>query len=572
MARSWLMLQGPLRASIILPFATFILGALVILMTLVEGQRQGLDYHYSKVVDGEQSAITIAISDLVYGLNAGYLGYSSVKHKLVEAWPPGEDKARNEVRLDHEAIKARQNAAIQAAATMEAPKRAYLSDRSLMTMVYDDIGYVDFVKLSFRLFGMKMEAMHYTYFVLLSISAVIFLVTFRADVLAQTFLLATLFAYYIEIHFGFFNLTPTSNGMRHGSTLGLLPMWYLAFLVFRRQPVKLSLRRLSSLGISLPWTDWKSLVLLASTIVQLAILLLAIKMRGSAIFMIYFVVALAVVLAIAPLWKQRLRTWPVATLARRAAQWPVVMLLGGLFANSQMVNASLHPIYFTDDVIPHHGLWHSAILGFSYSPELVPKRAAEAFRTNFDAAGYYIVEDYLGRIRFMEKPADPNQLIPSYISPWTNTVKFRLHDNIARRAFFDIAASHPWEMVVLYFYKKPIALVRETFVQMAISPPDLLWLALIALGGMVSACFWWLWGAREMSLLEPLMLAVAPMPFAALPSMWAYSYITSMADYYLLLWLLGQIAVSALIVFAARQIRGWYGQKEREGPVQQRSR
>jgi hypothetical protein len=558
------MAQGSLRASIILPFATFILGALVILMTLVEGQRQGLDYHYWKVIDGEHSAIAIALSDLVYGLNAGYVGYSSVKQKLVEAWPPGDSRARNEVRLDHEAIKARQNAAIQAAATIEVPKRAYLSNGSLMTMVYDDIGYVDLVKLSFRLFGMKMEAMHYTYFVLLSISAVIFLAAFRADVLAQTFLLATLFAFYIEIQFGFFNDgMPTVTGLRHGSTLGLIPMWYLAFLVVRRRPINLSLRRFSSLGVSLPWTDWRSLVLLASTVVQLSILFLAIKMRGSAIFAVYFIVALAVVLATASFWTQRLRTWPMATLARRAAQWPVVMLLGGLFANSQMVNASLHPIYFTDDVIPYHGLWHSAIVGLVYSPHVLPKRTAEAFRAGAtDLGGYYAVEDYLDSIHFIERSTDPKQFAPSYISPWTNTVKMRLDDNMARRTFLEIAANHPWEMVVLYFYKKPLAVVRETIHQMAASPPDLLWLVLIALGGVVSACFWWLWGARDMSLLEPLMLAVAPIPFAILPNIWAYSYLAVMADYFLLLWLLAQIGASALIVLSVGRIRRWRRSEE----------
>jgi hypothetical protein len=171
----------------------------------------------------------------------------------------------------------------------------------------------------------------------------------------------------------------------------------------------------------------------------------------------------------------------------------------------------------------------------------------------------------------MERPADPNQLNPSYISPWTNTVKFRLHDNMARRTFFEIATGHPWEMLVLYFYKTPLALVRETIVQITIFPPNLLWLVLIALGGVVSACFWWLWGARDMSLLEPLMLAVAPLPFAILPNIWAYSYIAVMADYFLLLWLLGQVAASVLMVLAARQIRQWYGQKEPEGPAQQRS-
>lgn len=549
---SWLAPQGLRR---VLPLITFILGAIIILSTLNEGQRRGLDYHYLSAVDSEQSAIAIAISDLVHGLNAGYLGYSNIKQKLVEAWPPGENGARKD-NVDHEAIKARQNAAIQAAAAVEPPKRAYLSDRSMMSMVFDDMGYVDLVKLSFRLFGMKMEAMHYTYFVLLSVSAVAFLIAFRADVVAQTFLLGILFAYYIEIHLGHFKYMPTFTNIRHGSTLCLIPLWHLAFLVVRRRPISIFRRRFPSLAMSLPWTDWRSAILLAATAVQLPILFLAIKLRGSAIFAVLFIVALAVVLAIAPLWKQRLRTWPIASLMRNTAQWPVVMLLGGLIVNNQIVNASLHPIYFTDDVIPYHGLWHSAILGLVYSPNVLPKRTAEAFAENkFDAGAYYAVVEYLERTHFIDPPADlVTQNIPSYTSPFTGSLKWRLHDNIARRAFWEIVADHPLEMIPLYFYKKPRAVIEQTIFQISLAP-NLLWLALIAMGGAVVACFWWLTGSRSMSLLEPVALAAAPLPFSVLPNIWAYAGFMAMSDYFLLLILLAQVGVSALIILCVRQLR-----------------
>ena len=173
-----------LRASVLLPIVTFVLSGIIIALTCYEGQRRGMDSIYSAGPDGEQSAITIAISDLVYGLDAGYVGFASIKEKLVSLWPPGSTKPRNEVDLDYEKIKNQQNAAIQAAASMPPPKPGFLSDCSLITMVYDDVGFVDFVKFSFRLFGFDMEGMHYAYFVLLSISAAAFLIVFRADAVA----------------------------------------------------------------------------------------------------------------------------------------------------------------------------------------------------------------------------------------------------------------------------------------------------------------------------------------------------------------------------------------------------
>ncbi len=92
-----------------------------------------------------------------------------------------------------------------------------------------DIGYVDFVKLSFRVFGMNMQAMHYMFFLLLSVSAAAFLLTFRSDAVAQAVLVSTLFAFYVELYTSYFTITSTFSGMRHGSTLSLIPMWHFFF-------------------------------------------------------------------------------------------------------------------------------------------------------------------------------------------------------------------------------------------------------------------------------------------------------------------------------------------------------
>jgi hypothetical protein len=551
-----------LRASVILPIVTFVLAAITIALTGYEGQRRGLDYIYAAGPDGEQSAITIAISDLVYGLNAGYLGFASVKENLVANWPPGGTKARNELDLDHARLKAQQNAAIRSAASMPPPKPGYLSDRSLMSMVYDDTGYVDFVKLSFRLFGMNMEAMHYTFLVLLSISAVAFLLTFRSDAVAQTVLLCTLFAFYIEIQIGHFNYTTTLSGMRHGSTLSLIPMWHFVFLLLRRRPFNFAWVRSMRLQFPLPSLPWKSLATLVLALIQLAILVLALRMRGSAIWTVMFIVSLAVLLATVPYWRQRLRTWPLLSVMRGVAAWPVVVLLGGLVVNNLSLNAALHPVYFTDDVIPYHGLWHSAIIGMRYSPHMLPERSAATVRSggSLDASVYYAVEEYLDRIHFLQKPSDPSLIIPTYISPWTNTVKFRLHDNISRRVFFEIAAKHPWDMLVLYVYKKPLAIVRGTLFQIS-QAPDMLWVALIILGGAISACIWQLLGEAESTRIGMIaLLAAAPIPFAALPNIWAFSEIWTLTDYYLAILLFLQIAVAALGVFAVRQVSRYRNQ------------
>ena len=123
-----------------------------------------------------------------------------------------------------------------------------------------------------------------------------------------------------------------------------------------------------------------------------------------------FVVSLAVVLAVAPHWRQRFLAWPLAFVAREVVKWPVFVLLGGLFISNLSLSAALHPVYSTDDVLPYHGLWHSAILGMRYSPHMLPERAAETIRSGgaLDAAGYYAVEEYLEQDRLLAE-ADRSQ-------------------------------------------------------------------------------------------------------------------------------------------------------------------
>ncbi len=113
---------------------------------------------------------------------------------------------------------------------------------------------------------------------------------------------------------------------------------------------------------------------------------------------VLFIVSFALVRAIVPFWRRRLGEWPWPSILRRIVCWPVVVLLAGLFINNLSMNAALHPVYFTDDTLPYHGLWHTAILGMQYSPHLLPEKSAALVRSGaLDAAGYYAAEGYLDK-------------------------------------------------------------------------------------------------------------------------------------------------------------------------------
>jgi hypothetical protein len=134
-------------------------------------------------------------------------------------------------------------------------------------------------------------------------------------------------------------------------------------------------------------------------------------------------------------------------------------------------------------------------------------------------------------------------------------VKFRLHDNISRRVFFEIAAKHPMDMLVLYVYKKPLAIVRETFALLA-QGESTMCAVLVVLGGAVAACILLFLGSVETeSIWSIALLAGAPIPFAALPNIWAYSEFWTMSDFFLALLIFLQLSVAVLAVLAGRSLR-----------------
>jgi hypothetical protein len=123
-----------------------------------------------------------------------------------------------------------------------------------------------------------------------------------------------------------------------------------------------------------------------------------------------------------------------------------------------------------------------------------------------------------------------------------------------RRVFFDLLATHPTDMLPLYLYKKPLAIVRETIGLLA-QGERIMCAVLVVLGGAVVASILLLFGEGESdSIKSILLLAGTPVLFAALPNIWAYSEFWTMSDFFLALLLFLQVSVATFGVLAARQI------------------
>ena len=105
-----------------------------------------------------------------------------------------------------------------------------------------------------------------------------FILTFHDDIYALVAILCTLFAFYVALHLNgvFSSSTPTFPGMRHGGALALVPLWHFIFLLGRRR----------SIGV------------VVGALIQLVLMILAYRIRGSVSWMFIFLFAMAIVIAL----------------------------------------------------------------------------------------------------------------------------------------------------------------------------------------------------------------------------------------------------------------------------------
>ena len=266
--------------SVVMTLVTAGTGVLIFWSAYSGGVARGMNHVIAYGTEIDLMPMSVALSDSVYNVHLGYVGLTSVYYSLLNSMNRNSTEQGPEQVVRNTRDGQLINEAIATASSLGTRSRTdgNISDGQMMTTVYHDLGSVDYMKLAFKLFGRKIEALYNTFFLILAVSSVLFLATFPNSISAQLLLLVTLFAFRLELHTPIFSVDmPTFAGVRHSSTLSLIPAWYFALLTIER-------RRLS----------WLSLAL---ALCQLALLLLAITIRGTAIWTVVFLVALAAICA-----------------------------------------------------------------------------------------------------------------------------------------------------------------------------------------------------------------------------------------------------------------------------------
>jgi hypothetical protein len=529
------------RLLIALLLAAFIIG-----LTMYSAIRRGMD-HAVMIGPGDQTAIAISFSDSIYNVRLGYVGIKKIFETIHSYWNRDTSGWANIEQLkanfhNRELL----NAGIRAAASLGPQTPGYFGDGSLITTFYDDMGEVDYVTIAFLLFGSKVQSLFYLYFTLLALSAFIFILTFQDRIFALGMLITTLFAYYIELHLKFFDPVhiPTYWGMRHSSTLCLVPGLHLAFLLL--------------------WRKKLSLLVGVGAVVQLAILILAWRIRGSVAWVLVLLPTLAVAFALVEGWPQSGEPWPRSWIAarrwlaniirstliaagswrilvRRTLRWPLVLLLVGLLANNFYNRATLHPIYDSDDVMPYHGIWHAAHIGLAtYAPDLVTPRILNIIKMQGvnDGITLWTARDYLDQIHLIPWNGKLEFVTPApgYLSPFPGVgLKIAWHERTLRNSYFDKLKENPLRMLRLYA-SMPLQVI-QTVATPFTQAHTLAWLWLVvAVGvGVFIMLLGFAGGADNGDGVKVLGVGAAAIAAATLPNMISYAAAYAMADSILLI-------------------------------------
>ena len=418
----------------VIAFISLIIGVLI--STFVYSIQNGM--HQTVTSGFHSTTMAIAISHLKYGLT-GYRGYQKVYKTLKDNGMPGAPQSL----LDKYKMTAREiltNADILNNAIKMAIDVDDVSREGQFSLEREDLGMVTYQELSFRIFGYKVESFLYLYFLLLSFSIFIFLITYYKRIDLLNILLIFVCSHYVIVAVaplvGDLRLQTVHND-RFLPVLGVLPTLYLAQLGLGKTKL--------------------TLVKVISASIQALIIMLVIHVRTGALWQIMFLI---VTFGLTILWCWFRRPEAGKYVLNKNNLWvPAVVILCLMLFKMHML-LSLHFSY--NNVTSKHLFWHPMYEGLGAHPDgmskyaiswsdyssyqIVRKRTQEQYGTDdwYSLGGYRLFESILKDEYAKILIDDPRFFVENYL------YKFLLFfENYFSRSFG----------VVYYFFNLPILLI-----------------------------------------------------------------------------------------------------------------
>jgi hypothetical protein len=296
----------------------------------------------------------------------------------------------------------------------------------------DDIGYVDFVRVAFWMFGLHIQSFYYLFFLIYGISLLLALVERAHDRVGQGIILITASVIYASCYYADFLLSPEPGGSgnmmnpRFMPVLGLIPTVHILLVMVD--------------AVRPQW--WK----VALLIPQASLVFFAIHIRATAVWLVADLI-LAVILLSLPLIRDIVKgRAALRAVGRRflIAQWPALMSLVIVFGGLKIVSLSLHPSYKEGGWLQHHAIWHSIYFSLQYHPAFVEKYGAAHYGMTGDAMPVGAALAYIKEHPEQDKPE-------IYLAP--GALKYSEMERLSKLALFQFLQRDPWFVIEAFAIK-----------------------------------------------------------------------------------------------------------------------
>jgi hypothetical protein len=399
----------------------------------------------------------------------------------------------------------------------------------------DDLGFTDFTRLAFWIFGVHVRSFYYLFFLLYGASLGLALLERRGDRVGQGILVGIAALVYATCFYSnlMFPEPPGLGNMlnpRFMPVIGLVPMVHLLLVTIHRAPV--------------------TVAQVAIVVFQSALVFFALHIRATAAWL---VAALAIAVGAILLVDLVANGAPVALRGALRHCWPALLALAIVVAGTQVVSLSLHPVYRQEGWLQHHAFWHSVYYSLAFHPKYMERFSAMHDGALGDEMPVAAARRYLRN--------HPDEDSAAHYFPGTKSLKYSAMETLVRRAFFEFAREHPRFVLETFFVAKPRhmwrAIRQETRVTWRTTPPTFRLLFLAGLLGIGVA------SAAESLAFARLRLLAAILSLGAVASLvvpfLTVTNLATMSEAIMAVQLAGMVLLVLAAAAAARAVRAWVG-------------
>jgi hypothetical protein len=318
-----------------------------------------------------------------------------------------------------------------------APADANGAYSDLMGFSGEDTGLGTYTYLAFRLFGVNIPALTYLYFVIVTISLVLYGIGHWRSVGAMAAVVAVTLALYVVVCADIVNFLGSSKLFSNAPGIDLKDPRFLG-----------TIAAIPLLHVIVMWTrpsyrlgrlDYVVVVL------QAAIFAFALQIRSPVVWAVLALSAFWLAIGVLGLRRGRTPRSLFDWRQSRSAPMPIIVL-AVLFSAQLLAAVTLHPLYRAQGDVPRHTFWQGMLTSLQLNPEWGVKYLPSVDNYTGD-----MMPEEVARVAIMKLPPEERQ---QYLrgDGWPRRTAL---EKFTRLAFFGFLRSDPKFVAHTFFIDKP---------------------------------------------------------------------------------------------------------------------